>query len=122
MYMSVQIIDNELFFYVEGEDFQLRVIDDTQQITFTTCDHTKDLTITITDDTTFENDESIAITLINVTLTQMENGSNRDLNLSEEERRRLRWNMADTAVTILDDDGMLSLIFCTLILHSLSYI
>ena len=117
-----QIIDNELFFYIEGEDFQLRVIDDTQQITFTTCDHTKDLTITITDDTTFENDENIDITLINVILTQMEAGSNRVLNLSEEERRRLLWNMAGTTVTILDDDGMLSLIFRTLILHSLSYI
>lgn len=65
----------------------------------------KDLTLTIKNDATFENNESIVITWI-VTLTRMENGSH--VILSEEETRRLIWNnMTETTVTILDDDGML---------------
>ena len=98
------------FIYVVNEDFELFVTDDTQQIMFTSCDQMKELTLAILDDTAFENDEDIIITLINVTLTRMENGSKIILSLSEEERRRLIWNMTETTVTILDDDGTLS--FC----------
>jgi hypothetical protein len=76
----------------------------------------RDLLLTIKDDQAFENDENIVITLINVTLTRMENGSNVILNLTDEERSRLVWSMAEATVTILDDDGKLSLIIlCALI-------
>ena len=99
MYMSVD--------YVVNEDFQLIVTDNTQQIMFTNCDQMKELVLSINNDLAFESDENIVVTLINVTLTRMENGSNIILNLSEEERRRLIWNVTETTVTILDDDGML---------------
>ena len=99
MYISVD--------YVVNEDFQLIVTDNTRQIMFTNCDQMKELVLAINNDLAFESDENIIVTLINVTLTRMENGSNIILNLSEEERRRLIWNMTETTVTILDDDGML---------------
>ena len=80
---------------------------------FTTCDRTKELTLDITNDLFFENNENIVISLINVTLTRtMENGSDIVLNLSEEERGRLIWSMTETTITILDDDGKLSLVCC----------
>ena len=81
---------------------------------FTTCDQSRDLTLTIIDDPFLESDESVAITLINVTLTRVINGSSDILNLSEGERSRLVLSMAETTVTILDDDGKLSLILFTL--------
>ena len=67
-----------------------------------------DLMLTIIDDQVFEKDENIVITLINVTLTRMENGSNVILNLTEEERSRLVWSMAEATIIIADDDGKLS--------------
>ena len=75
---------------------------------FTSCDQMNDLMLTIIDDQVFEKDENIVITLINVTLTRMENGSNVILNLTEEERSRLVWSMAEATITIADDDGKLS--------------
>ena len=104
----------ELLFFIVNEDFN--VITDNiqmQQIMFTSCDRTKDLTLDITNDLFFENNENIVITLINVTLTRtMENGSDVVLNLSEEERGRLIFSKTETTVTILDDDGKLSLVRC----------
>ena len=74
---------------------------------FTSCDQMNDLMLTIIDDEVFEKDENIVITLINVTLTRMENGSNVILNLTEEERSRLVWSMVEATITIADDDGKL---------------
>ena len=112
----------ELLFFIVNEDFN--VITDNiqmQQIMFTSCDRTKDLTLDITNDLFFENNENIVITLINVTLTRtMENGSDVVLNLSEEERGRLIFSKTETTVTILDDDGKLSLV-CCYILQYLTY-
>jgi hypothetical protein len=65
------------------------------------------LKLTIENDMAFENDENIIITWI-VTLTQMENGSDVILSLSEEEERRLILNTTEITVTIRDDDGTLS--------------
>lgn len=116
--VHVQMMITCIFFSVEGDDFQLinLVIDKTQQITFTNCDQTKNLTIDIVDDTKLENNETIAITLTNVILTQMENRSNR-IDLSKEEGRRLILNMPEITVTILDDDGTLLLILYTLLIR-----
>ena len=112
----------ELLFFIVNEDFN--VITDNiqmQQIMFTSCDRMKDLTLDITNDLFFENNENIVITLINVTLTRtMENGSDVVLNLSEEERGRLIFSKTETTVTILDDDGKLSLV-CCYILQYLTY-
>ena len=74
---------------------------------FTSCDQMNDLMLTIIDDQVLEKDENIVITLINVTLTRMENGSNVILNLTEEERSRLVWSMVEITITIADDDGKL---------------
>lgn len=85
---------------------------------FTTCDQSRDLTLTIIDDPFLERDENVVITLINVTLTRVINGSSDILNLSEGERSRLVLSTAETTVTILDDDGKLSLILFTLTITS----
>ena len=85
---------------------------------FTTCDQSRDLTLTIIDVPFLESDENVVITLINVTLTRVINGSSDILNLSEGERSRLVLSMAETTVTILDDDGKLSLILFTLAITS----
>ena len=64
----------------------------------------KELKFDIIDDGKLENDENIIITLINVTLTHMENRST--LDLSEEVRKRLIWSMTEARITILDNDSM----------------
>lgn len=93
--------------FLEIDDFkQIAGISNNQQITFTNCDHIKGLTLTIENDAAFENDENIIITLI-VILTQMVNGNDIRLNLSEEEERRLILNMTEITVIIRDDDGNL---------------
>ena len=110
--MSIAIIQNSFItqnytnqLFLVNEDFQASV---NKNIMFTSCDQTNDLMLTIIDDRVFEKDENIVITLINVTLTRMENGSNVILNLTEEERSRLVWSMAEATITIADDDGKLS--------------
>ncbi len=95
--------------FIVSEDFLPSSISD-EKIMFTICDPMRDLLLTIIDDQYFEKDESIVITLINVTLTRMKNGSNVIINLTDEERSRLVWSMAEATITILDDDGKLSLI------------
>ena len=95
--------------YLEGEDFSVSEDDhDAKNIlNFTSCDHRRDLILNIEDDTEFEDRENIVVALVDVTLIRLlENGSYLALNLSEEEKRRLVWNFANTTVTILDDDGM----------------
>ena len=87
-----------------NEDFQASV---NKNIMFTSCDQMNDLMLTIIDDQVLEKDENIVVTLINVTLTRMENGSNVILNLTEEERSCLVWSMVEITITIADDDGKL---------------
>lgn len=105
--MIVHISEVTKILFLEIDDFkQVADISNNQQITFTNCDHTKGLTLIIENDTAFENDENIIITLT-VILTQMVNGSNIRLNLSEEEERRLILNMTEITVIIQDDDGII---------------
>ena len=84
-----------------NEDFE--PVSDGTMIVFTSCDLMQDLTFNIIDDGELENDENIVVTLSNVTLTHIGNGS--ILDLSDEEKNRLIWNMTETRITIQDDDS-----------------
>ena len=91
-----------------NEDFRTLSLINTelQQLMFTSCDRKQLLTLVVTDDQYLENNEPIVITWINVTLIRiMENGSNFDVVLSEQERGRITLSMTNTTVVILDDDG-----------------
>ena len=85
-----------------NEDFQ--PVSDGTMIVFTSCDFMQYLTFNIIDDGELENDENIVVTLTNVILTHIGNGS--ILDLSNEEKDRLVWSMAETRITIKDDDSM----------------